>query len=266
LTLLNVVETSTAVLYAFPTESAKIEKEHCEQAWRMLPTLVAPEDQDDLDLQILVKTGNIPHEILSTISAEKTDVVVMGTHGWGLIGRTFIGSVTQHMLRRVPVPILTVCRVARPLTFERFLFATDWSDASFAGFQSTLELARVTGSNVIVLHSVDIPASTYTAAGMPEIDRSQLLEAARKRLHELAAIASDQKIRMEKSLVEGNAAEAVLKAAEDSCADLIVMTIEQKGLLERALLGSTAERVIREAPVPVFSIPVHGDWKKAEHS
>jgi hypothetical protein len=37
---------------------------------------------------------------------------------------------------------------------------------------------------------------------------------------------------------------------------LIVLTIHDKGLLERALLGSTAERVVRDARVPVLSFPV----------
>lgn len=262
LALLNVVETPNALLYTFPTESARIEKEHREQAWRMLPALVAPEDQDDLDLQILVKTGTIEDEISSTIREERADIVVMGTHGRGLVGRTFIGSVTQHLLRKVPVPILTVCRVARPLTFERILFATDLSDASVQGFHSALELARVTRSNLTVLHVVDTPSLAYAGGGMAGIDSHRLLEEARTRLNDLTARGSTQKIKIDTVLIEGNPAEAIFRAAEDNCADLIVITVEKKGLLERALLGSTAERIIREAHLPVLSIPVGADVKQ----
>jgi hypothetical protein len=61
---------------------------------------------------------------------------------------------------------------------------------------------------------------------------------------------------IETLLLEGNPAETILKAAEENCADLIVMTVSKKGLIERALLGSTAERLIREAHLPVLSIPV----------
>jgi nucleotide-binding universal stress UspA family protein len=256
LALLNVVETPAALTYTFPTESAKIEKQHREQSWRMMSALMAPEDQDDLDLQILVKLGSVEEEISSTIRDENADLVVMGTHGRGLVGRTFIGSVTQHMLRKVTVPILTLCRVARPLTFERILFATDLSEASNRAFRSVLELASVTRSQVAVLHAVHVPSLAYAEPGMPGIDINEVRDDARTKLNELAAKGSNQEIKIETVLLDGSPADALLKAAEEGCADLIVITVKRKGLLERALLGSTAEHVIREAHLPVLSIPV----------
>jgi len=173
LTLLNVLEASTAVINPLPKESARAEQEHREQASRMLAALVAPEDQDDLDLQLLIKTGHIEDEISSAIRENKVDVLVMGTHGRGIAARAFIGSVTQHMLRKAPVPILTVCHVSNPLTFERVLFATDLSEPSSHGFHSLLELARVTRSNVSVLHSVDMPSLTLTYTGANDGSRRQ---------------------------------------------------------------------------------------------
>jgi nucleotide-binding universal stress UspA family protein len=256
LTLLNVVETPPAFTYTWPADYAKVETQHRDQAWRMLSALVAPEDQDDLDLQIMVKAGNVEEEISSTILETKADAVVMGTHGRGLFARTFIGSVTQHMLRKVPVPILTVCRVTRPLTFERMLYATDLSEASNQGFRSVLELASITRSTVAVLHAVHAPTLASVEAGMAGVDKRRLLDDARVGLNALEADASRQKIKIEALLLEGNPAEAILKAAEEDCADLIVMTVSKKGLIERALLGSTAERIIREAHLPVLSIPV----------
>jgi nucleotide-binding universal stress UspA family protein len=256
LTLLNVVETPPAFTYTWPADYAKIETQHRDQAWRMLSALVAPEDQDDLDLQIMVKAGNVEEEISSTILETKADAVVMGTHGRGLFGRTFIGSVTQHMLRKVPVPILTVCRVTRPLTFERMLYATDLSEASNQGFRSVLELASITRSTVAVLHAVHAPTLASVEAGMAGVDKRQLLDDAHMGLNALEAEASRQKIKIEALLLEGNPAEAILKAAEEDCADLIVMTVSKKGLIERALVGSTAERIIREAHLPVLSIPI----------
>jgi nucleotide-binding universal stress UspA family protein len=256
LNLLNVVETPPAFTYTWPADYEKIEMQHRDQTWRMLSALVAPEDQDDLDLQIMVKAGKVEEEISSTILETKADAVVMGTHGRGLFGRTFIGSVTQHMLRKVPVPILTVCRVTRPLTFERMLYATDLSEASKRGFRSVLELAGITRSTVAVLHVVHAPTFASVEAGMAGIDKRRLLDDARLRLNALEAEASRQKIKIEALLLEGNPAEAILKAAEEDCVDLIVMTVSKRGLIDRALLGSTAERIIREAHLPVLSIPV----------
>jgi nucleotide-binding universal stress UspA family protein len=256
LILLHVMEVPPALAYAYSTDYAKLEVQHREQASRMLSALVTPEDQDDLDLQVIVKAGNIEEEISSTIREAKVDAVVMGTHGRGLFGRAFIGSVTQHILRNVPVPILTVCRVTRPLTFGRILYATDLSDASNQGFRSVLELADTTGSTVAILHAVHEPTLVYVEAGMAAIDTRQLLDNAREQLKALETEASGRKIKIETLLLEGNPPETILKAAEEDCANLIVMTISKKGLIERALLGSTAERVIREAHLPVLSIPV----------
>jgi nucleotide-binding universal stress UspA family protein len=258
LILLHVMEAAPALAYTYPSDYAKIESKHRDQAWRMLSALVAPEDQDDLDLQIMIKAGNIEEQISTTIREANAGAVVMGTHGRGLFGRAFIGSVTQHVLRKVPVPILTVCRATRPLTFERILYATDLTEASHQAFGSVLELAAGARPTVAVLHAVNEPTLVYVEAGMAAAidNKGQLLDAARGRLKALVAEASERNIGTETLLVEGNPAQAILTAAEHDCADLIVMTVSKKGLIERALLGSTAERVIREAHLPVLSIPV----------
>src|SRR2546425_5174729 len=47
----------------------------------------------------------------------------------------------------------------------------------------------------------------------------------------------------------------ILRTLEDEKIDLLVMNIHGKGMLDRALLGSTAERVVRAAPCPVMLIP-----------
>jgi nucleotide-binding universal stress UspA family protein len=47
--------------------------------------------------------------------------------------------------------------------------------------------------------------------------------------------------------------------ADEEKADIIIMNLQGKTLAERALLGSTAERVIRSAHVPVLSIPIQSE-------
>jgi nucleotide-binding universal stress UspA family protein len=56
-------------------------------------------------------------------------------------------------------------------------------------------------------------------------------------------------------VVDGKAYERILSAAEELNVDCIVMNLQSKGLLERAFLGSTAERVVRSATIPVLSVP-----------
>ena len=56
--------------------------------------------------------------------------------------------------------------------------------------------------------------------------------------------------------MEGTPYRVITKYAEEHDADLIVINLQSKGFLERAMLGATAERVIRSATVPVLSLPI----------
>jgi nucleotide-binding universal stress UspA family protein len=83
----------------------------------------------------------------------------------------------------------------------------------------------------------------------------QDIEQARTKLAEFAAEANARKVKTEIIIAEGLAAEEILKTAGENESDLVVITVRRKGLMERTLLGTTAERVIRESNVPVLSIP-----------
>jgi nucleotide-binding universal stress UspA family protein len=257
LTLMHVVELPSALSHPFSTESSRIEKEHREQAMRMLSALLASEDQDDLDLQIVIKSGDVKDEITSVIDEQHADIVVMGTHGRGLFGRWLTGSVTQAILRQTSVPILTICRATRPLAFGRILFATDLSQPSRQGFKFAVEMARLMRSVLVVVHVIAPSTLTYGGAEMAPFVNEHNSEETRKSLDDFVAEAKHQEVRVETVLVEGVPAEAISKAADDNTVDLILLTVRGKGFVERAILGTTAERVIREAHLPVISIPVN---------
>jgi nucleotide-binding universal stress UspA family protein len=256
LTLLHVVESGAAVVAGFPGEGSDAAKKHGEQALRMLSALIAPEDQDDLDLRIVMKSGDIKDEIASVIDEQHADIAVMGTHGRGLFSRWLIGSVTEGILRKVSIPILTVCHATRPLAFNRILFATDCTESSKRAFDFVLEMACSMGSQVTLLHALDPVAVTYGGAEMAQyIDRHNATEV-QSELAGLVAEGAQQDVRVETVIAEGFAADEIAKAAEEYNADLLFIAVKHKGLVERVLLGTTAERAIREAHIPVLSIPV----------
>ncbi len=257
LTLMHVVESPSALAHPFASEVARIEKDHREQATRMLSALLAPEDQDDLDLRIVIKSGDIKEEIASVIAEQHADIAVMGTHGRGLFGRWFVGSITQGILRKVSIPILTVCRATRPLTFNRILFATDLSDASKPSFEFAVEMARLMRSTIVIVHATERASLTYGGSEMVGHLSQHNIEEARAKLNDLVDEAKRQNVKAENVLIEGIPAEVILKAADQDSVDLILLAVQSKGIVERALLGTTAERVIRDAQLPVLSIPVH---------
>jgi nucleotide-binding universal stress UspA family protein len=254
LTLMHVVEFPSVLRHPFGQESSEIEKKHHDQTMRMLSCLVAPEDQDDLDLQIVIKSGDIKKEIAEVIDEQRADVVVMGTHGRGLFGRWLIGSITEGLLRKVTIPVLTVCRARSALGVKRILFATDLSESTKQGFDFALDLARTMESDLVLAHVVNTAVSYADVEVLS--DAGDMIENAEKELQQFATQARNADVNIQTFVLEGNVAEEILNTADRYCADLILITVQSKPFVERALLGTTAERVIREAKVPVFLIPV----------
>lgn len=72
--------------------------------------LVARGHPTGLNVSFLVWTGDPGESIVSAAESEAADLIVVGTHGRGTIGRLFLGSVSEHVVRHAPCPVL----VARP--------------------------------------------------------------------------------------------------------------------------------------------------------
>ena len=74
-----------------------------------LNRMVTPEDREQLKAVTAVRTGSSPaFEIAAYAKAEGIDIIVMGTHGRGMIGHLFMGNVAEKLVRIAPCPVLTV--------------------------------------------------------------------------------------------------------------------------------------------------------------
>ena len=74
-----------------------------------LDRIVSPEDRTQLSAVTVVRTGNLPSlEIADYAKSEGIDIIVMGTHGRGLVGHVLLGSVAEKVVRIAPCPVLTV--------------------------------------------------------------------------------------------------------------------------------------------------------------
>ena len=264
LILAHIVPESSALAYAFPTETFEIEKEQVEKAQSAIEDLVPAEYAAQHNIQKIVKTGSIEAELLAIVQNEGADLVVMGTHGRRRLGRWFLGSVTEHILRKVPVPVLTVSHVDTEkheigmVSLKRILYATDLSESSNAGLKYAVEIARAAGSQLTVMHAIYYPdRKLWAPGGVPglESERSADVQEMRKKLAEVLAQETPQEMQVETLVVEGKPFERILEIAGERATDIIVLNLQSKTTLERTLIGSTAERVVRLAPIPVLSVP-----------
>ena len=61
-----------------------------------------------IDVSFLVWTGDPGDMIVAAAEAEHADMVLVGSHGRGVVGRFFLGSVSEHVVRNAPCPVLVV--------------------------------------------------------------------------------------------------------------------------------------------------------------
>lgn len=139
---------------------------------------------------------------------------------------------------------------------RRILVATDFSESAGRGLSVAVDLAARMGCALTLVHVRD-------PGVLPAVDGLNVSIAA---LHDGAAAALEGAVRqtrvrhldVEGMLADGDPAGGILEAAVRSKADLIVIGSHGRTGLERFLLGSVAERVVRQAEVPVLTVPARG--------
>jgi len=138
------------------------------------------------------------------------------------------------------------------LNIKTILHPTDFSEPSVAAFHLACSLARDHGSRLLLLHVVTPPAVAYTE-GVMLTPTDEIKEQLWEKLDE---IAPDTAIEVERHMMEGVPAEEILRLAEETGCDLIVMGCHGRRGLSRLLMGSVAEEVVRKATCPVLTVKV----------
>ena len=104
--------------------------------------------------------GDVAQSILDCARQNKADVIVVGTHGRGGLGKMLMGSVAERVFRQSPVPVMTVGphlhRAARGFAPRNILLAADFTPASECAAQYAGALARERNAKLTVLHVLDI--------------------------------------------------------------------------------------------------------------
>ena len=265
LTVAHVAPSLASFDYRIGSGGIDLEKLALDSAQHHLEQFISAESSKRVEIRTMLKIGDVRGELLRIIDDEKIDMVVMGSHGRRNLEKFFLGSTTEHLLRKVPVPVLTVSHpepqsaVQEPAPFRRIVYATDISENAEIGLSYTAELARAFNARLTLLHTVDLAGSNYWAfgaPGVPAFDYAALKDEALQRLQQILKSEQTSGIEAEAIVLEGAAHSTIADFVKESNADLLVLNLQSKGILERVMLGATAERVIRSSHVPVLAIPV----------
>jgi nucleotide-binding universal stress UspA family protein len=211
-----------------------------------------------------VRSGGAVSELTASAQEQRADLVVIGSHHRGRLGKFVLGSVAGALVRASPCPVL-VTGEDRPLRvpINAILAAIDGSAISSEIVDHAARFARQTKARLHVVTAIDPTTALRVAeTGDPGAPASVLSEVCTARYRE--AIEKIVAARCGKDLpttidvfFRSDAKNAVLEVAEKIGADLIVMGTSGHNAWERIVLGSTATDVLAKAACPVLVVPFH---------
>jgi nucleotide-binding universal stress UspA family protein len=232
-----------------------------EQVDRELREWLAPAERAGLQTDIIVEHGGPAGRILDHAVSLGADLIVMGTHGRSGFERLVLGSVTEKVLRKSKVPVLTVPPPAAEgrstLPFKQLLCPVDFSDSSVAALQFAFSVAQESDARLILLHVFDWPVDDELVVDKvfdaPEF-RRELEERARRRLNALIPESARNWCAPEPRLAYGKPYREILRVAGEERVDLILMGVHGRNVLDLMLFGSTTNHVVRQASCPVLTL------------
>lgn len=144
--------------------------------------------------------------------------------------------------------------------FKKIMVATDGSSASIKAGELAVDLASRTGGGITAIYVVDI----YRLAHLPgyiafpslgERLMELMLKEGELATSEICELASEAKVPFVRIIAEGHPSEEILKRSQESGTDLLVIGSIGRSGLEKIVLGSVAEKVLRHSTVPVLIVP-----------
>jgi nucleotide-binding universal stress UspA family protein len=224
---------------------------------------VATEDGPGTDCTLL--DGPAAEALARHAATTDTDLIVMTTHGHGVVTCLWLGSVAHGLIHRSTVPILVLCpqhasRPGDPAAFRKMLIPLDGSPLAEAILEPALALGMLTGTEYVLVQIIDPRAQPGDvqieyAAGLDDVVTEELRSAAEAYLGQVAATLRAQGYAVQtRVVIAEHTADTLLETAEASAADVIAMTTHRRGGLGRVLLGSVADSVVRGAATPVLLV------------
>jgi universal stress protein A len=202
-----------------------------------------------------VRVGKPAMELILAGRAWRCELIIIG--GSARQSIQFLKTTTERLIRMTFVPVLVARQPLRHRP-QRFLIPTDFSPTSRRAAEEGVALAKCLGGQVFFLHVFD-PTPWYSSpygddmtgpVMIPELNPADLEQ---EWAQFLSGLALDS-LAWQTHTDEGLPGTGIVRYADVTHADMIVMGAHGRTALERLLVGSVAEAVVRAAPCPVLTI------------
>jgi len=190
--------------------------------------------------------------------SEQADLVVLGSSHRGALGRVLLGSVTQATLREAPCPVAVA-----PVGFHdhsesnrlaRIAVGHDTVEPTPDALTAAVGLCEETGTElrlVAVAEDAAVPDPARATMPYTEITQARLRAAEQSVADALSVV--PETVSATSEVRDGDPAEQLLEVSRD--ADLLLLGSHGRGSVDRLIMGSVCDRVVRAAACPVLVVP-----------
>jgi nucleotide-binding universal stress UspA family protein len=206
--------------------------------------------------------GSVPHEpvlrrgyildvLRGVIAERKIDLLVIGTHGRPGLALLVLGSIAEEILRKSPIPVITIGPHVLPFTADHsrigtVLFATDFSQASARALPYAYSMAQENNARLLALHTV----RPVIAEGVDFTEEA--IRSAERQLQDFVPRLPG--LNVEYLVRPDSAGDGILTVAHYEHADLIVMGTHAGSAASAHAPWATVHRVVSHAQCPVLTV------------
>lgn len=237
------------------------------QAQRFLERMEALLRPGNVRSDAMVRWGSPLTGIIDVLNKQQADLVVVGSRGLSGLRRFLLGSVSEGVLNAASCSVL-ISRERRKRGAQqsakglKILLAADDSDHALSAARWFRAL-RLSAAEVTILHVVEPPGDgtsqllTLTAPKFREAAQAIIRvtkERGRQVVDRMKKIVAHRGVTVRSELVEGHPAEEIIRAAQRTHADLVILGSRGMTGLKGVFLGSVSRKVARHAPCSVLVV------------
>ncbi len=217
---------------------------------------------DDLDVRAVTVDGDPVKQVLERVRRSPDAVLVVPSRGRAGLSRTVFGSVSDEFVRTSPVPVIVTreCMRFPSQTLNSIIVPLDSSPLSEKALPWALKLAQRTGATIGLISVIDV---NQVAAYAGIDSQEELLTGLESEARDLARSYLDEmvhQLRAEGARVTwevrlGRPADEIIRAADTTAADLIIMSTHGRSGIRRWAFGSVSDDVLQRGDTPVLIVP-----------
>lgn len=196
----------------------------------------------NVKLSYTLDVGSPAEVILHQISKYNPGIVIMGTKGQGKSSYNILGSVTQKIIEKAKIPVLTIPENSKfkGIDFEnKVMFATNFDPADFKSLRKLMTLVRPFNMNINFVH--------FSSDETYKLDETRMNRLKEHFLKEY----SEHDITCD-NIVSTNIVEAMQKYIENNQIDLIALTTHKRGMIEKLFNPSLAKKMLFHSNIPLL--------------